>query len=100
MIVEAKPSNDLISDVEKNYWIRITAAAGCDDIEEGQKNEKLGIIRYDEGATALPTTKRYQFDRTCADEPYESLVPVVPMTVGPASNDRMSPQLPALQIPG
>ena len=50
------------------------------------KNELLGVIRYNEGSTAEPTSVGYQFDKTCRDEPYESLVPVVPMTVASGPN--------------
>lgn len=93
--MEARPANDLIPLENQNYWIRVTGADGCSDIEEGQKNEKLGIIRYDSEATALPTTTRYQFSLACADEPYESLVPVVPMDVNarehPANNSQFLP---------
>ena len=95
VIVEAKPSNALIPVEDQNYWIRITAADGCDDIEEGQKNEKLGIIRYNSGSTKKPTTLRYKFDATCADEPYQSLVPVVKIDVTardhPANDSKLLP---------
>jgi len=81
VIVEARPSNDLIPVEDQNYWIRITGADGCFDIEPGQENELLGIVRYNAGSTKKPTSVGYQFDKTCRDEPYESLVPVVPMEV-------------------
>lgn len=82
VVVEARPSNDLIPVEEQNYWIRITGADGCFSIEPGQKgNDKLGIVRYNRGNTATPTSKAYGFNKTCADEPYESLVPVVPWEV-------------------
>jgi hypothetical protein len=81
VIVEARPSNDLIPVEDQNYWIRITGADGCFVIEPGQNNEKLGIIRYNAGSTKRPTSTRYQFSTECSDEPYESLVPVVSMEV-------------------
>ncbi|KAG8531800.1 uncharacterized protein KY384_003436 [Bacidia gigantensis] len=81
VIVEANPSNDLIPDEDQNYWIRITGADGCFDIEEEQKNEKLGIIRYNEGSRKTPTTKAFEFSKVCRDEPLSSLVPVVSMEV-------------------
>ncbi len=81
VIVEARPSNDLIPSEDQNYWIRITGADGCFDVEPGQENEKLGIIRYNAGSKKEPTSTRYRFSTECADEPYESLVPVVPMDV-------------------
>lgn len=81
VIVDARPANDLIPVEDQNYWIRITGAKDCNDIEPGQENEKLGIIRYNSGSQKEPTTTRYSFNTVCADEPYESLVPVVPMQV-------------------
>lgn len=90
VIVEARPSNGLVPVEDQNYWIRIKGADGCFDIEPGQDNEKLGIIRYNLGSQKTPTTKGYHFRSTCADEPYESLVPVVPLDVSardrPANN--------------
>jgi FtsP/CotA-like multicopper oxidase with cupredoxin domain len=81
VIVEARPANDLIPTEDQNYWIRIIGARGCLDIEKGQENEKLGIVRYNAGSTKTPTTTKYRMDIECADEPYESLVPVVPIDV-------------------
>lgn len=83
VVVEARPSNDLIPTEDQNYWIRIVGVAGCFNIEEGQQNELLGIVRYDADSTKRPTTTGYQFSKECSDEPYPSLVPVVPQTVSP-----------------
>jgi hypothetical protein len=97
VVVEARPSNDLIPVEDQNYWIRITGADDCLDIEPGQNNEKLGIIRYNAGSKKTPTTTRYRFNSECADEPYESLVPVVPMEVtarGHPANNSWSPHFP------
>lgn len=79
VIVEASPSNSLIPTEDQNYWIRITHAVGCGAI--AQDNELLGIVRYDSGSRKTPVSKGYQFSTQCSDEPYESLVPVVPRTV-------------------
>jgi hypothetical protein len=98
VIVEARPANDLIPVEDQNYWIRITGADGCLDIEPGQNNEKLGIIRYNAGSTKTPTSTRYRLNTECADEPYESLVPVVPMDVDARerpANDSQSPRFPS-----
>ena len=89
IIVEARPSNDLIPVEDQNYWIRAVAAKGCGD-KMVQPNERIGIIRYSPGNTKTPTTKRYQFSTACSDEPYESLVPIVPRSVGPPKNNRKS----------
>ena len=98
VIVEARPANDLIAVEDQNYWMRITGADGCLDIEAGQNNEKLGIIRYNSGSTKLPTSTRYRLNTECADEPYESLVPVVPMDVDARerpANDSQFPRFPS-----
>lgn len=70
-----------------NYWIRTTHAPGCGTIS--QQNETTGILRYNAHSTALPTTARNpDIPMMCQDEPYASLVPVVPWQVGahPANN--------------
>jgi FtsP/CotA-like multicopper oxidase with cupredoxin domain len=90
VIVEAHPSNDLIPVEDQNYWIRTVGADRCSDIE--QPNPLIGIIRYNAGSTKTPTSKAYQFSTVCADEPLESLVPVVPWTISsgpkPANNSK------------
>lgn len=80
------PANDLIPSEDQNYWIRITPAAGCDDIDPFGKDDRLGIVRYNVGSQSLPTTTRYKFNMACDDEPKESLIPVVPMTVTTREN--------------
>ena len=91
--MEARPSNDLIPVEDQNYWIRIVGADGCFNVEEGQQNELLGIIRYNSGSTKRPTTTGYQFSKECTDEPYQSLVAIVPRTVTtgprPANNSEL-----------
>lgn len=88
VIVEAKPSNDLIPVEDQNYWIRTVGAVGCSIVQ--QPNPTIGIIRYNAGSTKTPTSKAFRFDTACSDEPLESLVPVVPWTVSagpkPANN--------------
>lgn len=81
VVVLARPSDELIPVEDQNYWIRIKGANGCAAFEPNQADERMGIIRYNRGTKAKPTTLPYKFDLTCSDEPYESLVPVVPMTV-------------------
>lgn len=76
VIVEANPSNSLLPVEDQNYWIRTVGADHCADIE--QPNPLIGIIRYNAGSTKKPTTTAYQFSKVCADEPLESLIPVVP----------------------
>lgn len=92
VIVEASPSNSLLPVEDQNYWIRTVGAEHCSDIE--QPNPLIGIIRYNAGSTKRPTTTAYQFSKVCADEPLESLVPVVPWTISskdkPANNSKLT----------
>lgn len=90
VIVEADPSNSLLPVEDQNYWIRTVGADHCANIE--QPNPLIGIIRYNNGSTKRPTTTGFQFSKTCADEPLESLVPVVPWYITskdkPANNSK------------
>ena len=91
VVVEARPSDDLIPVEDQNYWIRNEVAHNCGRID--QPNPLIGIIRYNSGSNKTPTTKKYIYDTTCADEPLASLVPVVPWKVsaGPTpANDSKS----------
>ena len=90
VIVEAKPSNDIIPLADQNYWIRAVIAQGCGGDRMMQPHPQIGIIRYSAGSTKTPTTKAYQFSTKCSDEPYESLVPLVPRIVGAHANNRKS----------
>jgi FtsP/CotA-like multicopper oxidase with cupredoxin domain len=91
VIVEARPSNDLLPLEDQNYWIRTVGAYDCGTLE--QPNPEIGIIRYMHDSTKIPTSVSYKFDTTCNDEPYESLVPVVPRTVttGPHPANNIKP---------
>ena len=88
IVVEARPSDELLPIEDQNYWIRAVVASGCGSID--QNNETVGVIRYDSKSTKTPTTTRYQFNTSCSDEPYQSLVPVVPWNVGKPSNNSKS----------
>ena len=57
----------------------------------------MGIIRYLPG-TKKPTTLPYKFDETCADEPYASLVPVVPMDVTAGANPSNNSKSPSASL--
>ena len=85
IVVEARPSDELLPIEDQNYWIRAVVASGCGSID--QNNETVGVIRYDHKSTRTPTTTRYQFNTSCSDEPYASLVPIVPWNVGSPSNN-------------
>lgn len=88
IVVEARPSDELLPIEDQNYWIRAVVASGCGSID--QNNETVGVIRYDPESIKTPTTTRYQFNTSCSDEPYESLVPIVPWNVGNHSNNSKS----------
>ena len=63
-----------------NYWIRTILSAGCGSIIDNVN--QTGVIRYDSQSTALPTSSiSSNVDTTCADEPLDHLVPVVPWVV-------------------
>jgi hypothetical protein len=72
-----------------NYWIRTKLANNCGQISDQGSSSTTGIIRYDEGSTAYPSSTKHKYVPTlCSDEPYESLIPVVRWEVGnrPANN--------------
>ncbi|KAI9795000.1 MAG: hypothetical protein M1816_000020 [Peltula sp. TS41687] len=75
VIVEARPSNDLLPVEDQNYWIRTVVAHDCGTLD--QPNPEIGIIRYMAESTKTPTSKQYEFNTHCNDEPLASLVPVV-----------------------
>ena len=99
VVVEAKPSNSLVPLEDQNYWIRTVAAWDCGGME--YPNPEIGIIRYNSGSKT-PTTKQYKFPSTCADEPRESLKPVVPLIVDagphPANSREWNPPPPPQNV--
>lgn len=76
-----------------DYWMRTHPATGCNGFNASLPcggifddtcevfNVTTGIVRYDAASTAPPTTAPWDYDRTCADEPYGSLKPVVPWAI-------------------
>ncbi|KAN0078973.1 Multicopper oxidase domain containing protein [Elaphomyces granulatus] len=58
-----------------NYWIRTIPARKCSKFYCGP-DEEMGIVRYNANSTSSPTTDPFIFGAFCADEPYESLVPM------------------------
>lgn len=88
IVVEARPSDELLPIEDQNYWMRTVLATDCGIVE--QINETIGVVRYDPDSTKTPTTTRYQFNTSCSDEPYQSLVPVVEWNVGKYSNNSKS----------
>ena len=74
---------------DDNYWIRMIVADGCSGFGKKIPDDRLGILRYDESSEEDPNTKSNIFGRTCKDEDYENLKPVLKWNVGKPSNERM-----------
>lgn len=85
VIVEANPDTP---SPNGNYWIN-TWVAECFRFQGGSQNySQTGVIQYGD-SNDPPTTSSPQPDLTCADEPYESLVPIVQWNVPiPPDNDQ------------
>jgi FtsP/CotA-like multicopper oxidase with cupredoxin domain len=66
------------------YWLRAIYQTACNGVDNDNKDNILGIVRY-EGASATDdptTTVDPSITNSCGDEPYESLVPWVSHQVG------------------
>ncbi|KAK6839874.1 hypothetical protein PG987_005740 [Apiospora arundinis] len=71
-----------------NYWLRAIYQTACNNNDNDNKDNILGIVRY-AGAAAAPeseptTTVNPAITNSCGDEPSESLVPWVAHEVGGA----------------
>ncbi|TAQ91365.1 hypothetical protein B7494_g287 [Chlorociboria aeruginascens] len=89
VILDANP-NDKRQPKDQNYWIRTVPATGCSSFETPQDN-RTGILRYANAQKVDPTTTISGFNPVCADEPYESLIPVIPWKVGdPVNQEQQS----------
>jgi FtsP/CotA-like multicopper oxidase with cupredoxin domain len=66
------------------YWLRAIYQTACNNNDNDNKDNILGIIRYDGTDTiADPTTTvNPNITNSCGDEPYASLVPWLSQTVG------------------
>ena len=74
---------------DRDYWIRMTVANNCSGFHKlNPPKEEIGILHYND-STGEPTTKWNEFKNSCADEPYDKLVPILPWKVGKPSNERM-----------
>ena len=87
VIVEANSVDDRPLS-QQSYWIRTVVADQCGGFFSKPDN-RTGIVYY-HGAdnTSLPSTSINKFPTKCADEPYESLKPIVPWTVGAPANQQ------------
>ena len=50
--------------------------------------ERMGILRYNNTNNDDPNTTAHEYGKTCADEPYENLKPILPWKIGKPSNER------------
>ena len=72
-----------------NYWIRMTIADGCSGFVKSRVLEdQMGILRYNATDDKDPATKAHPYGKTCADEPYDNLKPILPWRIGKPSNER------------
>ncbi|KAM0426171.1 hypothetical protein ACHAPT_008515 [Fusarium lateritium] len=67
-----------------SFWLRAAPQKDCSKIAD--PDNVLGIVHYG-SSNSTPTTNGPQFEDHCTDEPYESLVPVVPRDVGPPDHE-------------
>jgi FtsP/CotA-like multicopper oxidase with cupredoxin domain len=66
-----------------NYWMRAIFQT-CTGQDNDNKDNIRGIVRYEGAGDADPTTENLpSVVKRCGDEPYKSLIPRVPMDVGP-----------------
>ncbi|KAF4984855.1 hypothetical protein FZEAL_8 [Fusarium zealandicum] len=63
-----------------SFWLRAIPQIDCS--RNAHPDNILGIINYGSN-NSTPTTTGRKFEDKCKDEPFESLVPVVPRNVGP-----------------
>lgn len=67
-----------------NYWMRADNQQSCTNMI--QNRDVKAIVRYDGSPTGVdPTSTSNNYTDACVDEPYASLVPVVPLNAGPAN---------------
>jgi FtsP/CotA-like multicopper oxidase with cupredoxin domain len=69
---------------EDAYWLRAIYQTACNQNDNDNKDNILGIVRYSSVAngTTPTTTVNSDITNSCGDEPYASLTPFVPHTVG------------------
>ncbi|QPC63884.1 hypothetical protein HYE67_006115 [Fusarium culmorum] len=63
-----------------SFWLRTLPQLDC--TKNANPQNALGIVSYSSNSST-PTTKGRKYVDHCEDEPYESIVPIVPHTVGP-----------------
>ncbi|KAI6759746.1 hypothetical protein HG530_010426 [Fusarium avenaceum] len=63
-----------------SFWLRAIPQLDC--TRNANPENALGIVSYSSNSST-PTSKGLKYEDHCQDEPFESLVPVVPRNVGP-----------------
>ncbi|KAM0206472.1 hypothetical protein ACHAQI_008199 [Fusarium lateritium] len=63
-----------------SFWLRAIPQLDC--TRNANPQNALGIVSYSSNSST-PTTEGLRYEDHCQDEPFESLVPVVPRNVGP-----------------
>lgn len=82
VIVEAKQPSG------QSYWLRAPYQTYCNQMDNDNANNILGIVSYPDASTADPTTTiTPNINDTCNDEPYASLTPWVPHDVAPNATE-------------
>lgn len=67
----------------------MTIAKGCSGFgRDAILDERMGILRYNVTDHEDPSTEAHEYGKTCADEPYENLKPILPWKIGKPSNER------------
>jgi len=93
VVVEANPfdSKGNPETPRGEYWMRTIPANNCSTFELGGiPDERQGIVYYEKGSKAYPTTPRApSIPLDCRDEPFPSLVPVLPWTVKKVQRDEI-----------
>ena len=64
-------------------------ANGCSGFAQNVvPEEEIGILRYNDTNQEDPSTKAHEYEKACADEPYENLKLILPWKIGKPSNER------------
>ncbi|MCJ1467290.1 hypothetical protein MMC07_005914 [Pseudocyphellaria aurata] len=87
---ETTGPNKGVNSTANDFWVRTIPATGCSGFPAGgSPDERQGIIHYGNQPRILPTSQRNNYTSwslACRDEPYDKLVPIIPWTIGSASN--------------
>lgn len=73
-----------------NFWMRAIPATGCAPFANAT-DPKVGIVTYAGFPSSKnPMSRQSNFSLACSDEINSSLVPIVPWSVGPPTNNERS----------